>query len=193
MATINCKSSGLAAKQRLEKIPFLKHFAAYIDIVASSYRVALVLEDDAAFAFSSPDDAAAYMDLILSEADGIDYDILMLGTCSGAAPSSMYDEQIINIWRATESTCSHAYLVTPSGAEKMLKSLPLRALVIDYHMNYLVKHASLVMLRAAPPMIGQAHTGVPKRFEMMTKAYFSDRAKKSIRKINRCFDRWQKL
>ena len=103
----------------------LKHFAAYIDIVASSYRVALVLEDDAAFAFSSPDDAAAYMDLILSEADGIDYDILMLGTCSGAAPSSMYDEQITaNIWRATESTCSHAYLVTLSGAEKMLKSLP---------------------------------------------------------------------
>ena len=164
----------------------LKHLAALLDVYENQHRAALVLEDDAVFASATPHSWNAYTNLLYSELQRIPFDLVMVGTCSGAHPAKDMDEHLTkHLWRALEATCSHAYIVSLSGAAKLLKSLPLRG-PFDFHINYVAEmDKTFTMLRTHPSMVGQAHKGDPETVRDNDASILSSRAKREEASFDR--------
>ncbi|KAL7533180.1 hypothetical protein ACHAXR_009057 [Thalassiosira sp. AJA248-18] len=108
----------------------LKHFSVYFYMVQQSLDNVLILEDDAAFAYSDWTSKNSVWQKILTDLPA-DYDIVFLSNYGRPRRGVKVTE---NLYLAQQSRVASAYLISQKGARNMLRSLPMVA-IIDYQMN----------------------------------------------------------
>ena len=112
----------------------MKHASVAYDIVAQNHSHGLVLEDDAEF-------QQAFVEIlgnIIKDAPR-GWDAIFLSECYPgmvAASWGTRGEYVApRLWRMPGARCTDAYLLSQEGARKVLLSMPLAAMAIDWHFN----------------------------------------------------------
>ena len=131
----------------------MKHSLVAWDMVYSSFRVCLVLEDDSALSPLTLE----ILSKLLSDLRhfGIEWDFVFVGDCCDLSPNERGGVRVSEfIWNMTSVSLKTrgavAYLMHYSGAYKLLTSLPLIA-PIDFHINF--AQTSFLVFWIEPPLI----------------------------------------
>lgn len=124
-----------------------KHISIAWDIWLNGIEYALVLEDDAIFSEEFPD---VFNSVILDAPPG--WDLIAIGGCLNIHNT---DDRVSQyLYRHCATRCTHGYIISYSGARKLLESLPIR-MPIDFQLNSLCTEADLQAFFVEPPQISQ--------------------------------------
>ena len=131
----------------------MKHMFAAFDVITHNYSIALFLEDDVSFG----SDVRQQLEDILAEAS-LDpaWDFIFVGGCLNLHTG---DEKLHKrLFRRHASRCTHAYLISFSGAVALLRSLPL-IMPIDFQINELLAGKKFHSYWVEPPIFYQEKDG----------------------------------
>jgi GR25 family glycosyltransferase involved in LPS biosynthesis len=114
----------------------MKHASVAYDIVVQNHSHGLVLEDDVEF-------QEAFVDIlvkILKDAPS-GWDAIFLSECYPGMVAASWGtggEYVApRLWRMPGARCTDAYLLSQEGARKLLLSMPLAEMAIDWHFGHL--------------------------------------------------------
>ena len=134
----------------------IKHASVAYDIVVQNHSHGLVLEDDVEF-------QEAFVDIlvnILKDAPR-GWDAIFLSECYPGMVAASWGtggEYVApRLWRMPRSRCSDAFLLSQEGARKVLLSMPLAAMAIDWQLN-IMKNTTFLW---TDPFIVRADRSLP--------------------------------
>lgn len=147
---------GSRSLRKEEASLYLKHLAAYREMVDSAIGAALVLEDDAVL----PDGFPSLLDRYLAALPA-DCDMAFFATSIGRDAPPLPEHPLYANGHGTRSTC--AYLIVRPCAERLLEHLERRPITrpIDLTLDQLVREWNLVTYWSVPAIIEQgSETGL---------------------------------
>ncbi|KAJ1656731.1 hypothetical protein IWQ61_003756 [Dispira simplex] len=131
------------------------HMRIYEDIVNDpKIQTALILEDDVDIDF----DIANKAQMALDSAKSQDWDMLYVGHCSGFEGHKENElNATAHLYKAEYPVCSHGYMVSKQGAQKLLREMAVPRGPLDLHIVGLTKDHKINTLSLSPPLITQYH------------------------------------
>lgn len=125
----------------------IKHVAIAWDIWLNGIDFALVLEDDAVFAAEFP----SVLQSVLADVPS-GWDFIVIGGCLDIHNT---DERVsAYLYHFCQTRCTHGYIISYSGARKLLQSLPIR-MPIDFQIWSMCDESDLKSYLVEPPQIFQ--------------------------------------
>jgi GR25 family glycosyltransferase involved in LPS biosynthesis len=114
----------------------MKHASVAYDIVVQNHSHGLVLEDDVEF-------QEAFVDILVNIIKDAPrgWDAIFLSECYPGMVAASWGTGGENVaprlWRMPGARCSDAYLLSQEGARKLLLSMPLAEMAMDWHFGRL--------------------------------------------------------
>jgi GR25 family glycosyltransferase involved in LPS biosynthesis len=114
----------------------MKHTSIAYDIVVQNHSHGLVLEDDAEF-------QEAFVDILVNiiKVAPRGWDAIFVSECYPGMVAASWGtggEYVApRLWRMPGARCSDAYLLSQEGARKLLLSMPLAEMAMDWHFGHL--------------------------------------------------------
>jgi len=132
----------------------MTHRRAWINLLESTRKYILVLESDAVYNFKT--NVKKEIENIVHDIDN-NWDIINLGRCWDFCNNEIVDYLFDNfkLISSSSSGCTHAYLVSRSGARKMLYYTIPYIISVDYLIALLSRNIRLQMYSVSPRMFDQ--------------------------------------
>jgi len=125
----------------------LKHLEVFRDVIKNNYSNVIVFEDDIIL----DNDFNSKLDTYITQLP-IDYDIFWIGSCCNLHTNTIPNKYVYD---ANSSRCTHAYLISKKGCEKMLECLNDLNHPIDWFFNYVIRTKKLKNYWAEPDLAQQ--------------------------------------
>jgi len=131
----------------------LKHMECWKNQIKNNYETILILEDDC----DIPKGFNQYINEISREFNILkneeNIEIAMVGTAFNLISPNKKDNAKIHYHEYQKTRCTHAYLISKSGAEKMINEFKNLNLPIDYKMNEVIQLLSIKVGWCEPGLV----------------------------------------
>ena len=125
----------------------LKHLEIFREVIKNNYQNVVVFEYDIIL----DNDFNNKLDNYILQLP-TDYDIFWIGSCCNLHAQLIANK---NVYDATSSRCTHTYMISKKGCEKMLECLNELNHPIDWYFNYVIKQKKLKNYWAEPDLAKQ--------------------------------------